>query len=96
MACGDGSSQILQTLHSDTGWKFTFCSKHRGKSLKECKQWRDIIHVFKQSLWLLREKMNWKRNKNETGASWEVVAMVDMRAQFPWFHPLVGIRVVAM
>lgn len=42
------------------------------------------------------KKMNWKKNKNETGASWEVVAVVDVRAQFPWFHPLAGTRVVAM
>lgn len=81
----------------DSGQKFAFCSKHSEKSFQESKQWRDIIHVFKRSLWMLYGKMNQKGNKNERRAnSWEAIAVGDARAQFPWLPPLTGTRVVAM
>lgn len=55
-ACGDASARTCRPSTMMLVRSLHFCSKHSGKSLKECKQWRDIIHVFKQSLWLLREK----------------------------------------
>lgn len=42
------------------------------------------------------EKWIRKEIRMKEDNSWEAIAVGDMRAQFPWLHPLTGTRVVAM